>query len=114
MENTRLRRVVSDLTLDKLILTEAAKGNIPRGRKDSEQLMANVTELAKPYGPLRLSHDRRIAAWCWLIGQWHAGRVHLAVRWAKGPAKAAQPRAAVAHQWIVHPPISHVGWCRNS
>jgi putative transposase len=26
-ENTRLRRVVSDLTLDKLILTEAAKGN---------------------------------------------------------------------------------------
>ena len=26
-ENTRLRRAVSDLTLDKLILTEAAKGN---------------------------------------------------------------------------------------
>jgi transposase-like protein len=26
-ENTRLRRVVSDLTLDKLILAEAAKGN---------------------------------------------------------------------------------------
>lgn len=26
-ENCRLRRVVSDLTLDKLILTEAAKGN---------------------------------------------------------------------------------------
>ena len=26
-ENARLRRVVSDLTLDKLILTEAAKGN---------------------------------------------------------------------------------------
>ena len=26
-ENERLRRVVSDLTLDKLILTEAAKGN---------------------------------------------------------------------------------------
>lgn len=26
-ENLRLRRVVSDLTLDKLILTEAAKGN---------------------------------------------------------------------------------------
>jgi transposase-like protein len=26
-ENSRLRRVVSDLTLDKLILTEAAKGN---------------------------------------------------------------------------------------
>ena len=26
-ENNRLRRVVSDLTLDKLILTEAAKGN---------------------------------------------------------------------------------------
>jgi putative transposase len=27
LENSRLRRVVSDLTLDKLILTEAAKGN---------------------------------------------------------------------------------------
>jgi putative transposase len=27
IENTRLRRAVSDLTLDKLILTEAAKGN---------------------------------------------------------------------------------------
>jgi len=26
-ENTRLRRVVSDLTLDKLILQEAARGN---------------------------------------------------------------------------------------
>jgi len=26
-ENTRLRRAVSDLTLDKLILTKAAKGN---------------------------------------------------------------------------------------
>ena len=27
VENTRLRKVVSDLTLDKLILQEAAKGN---------------------------------------------------------------------------------------
>ena len=27
-ENQRLRRAVSDLTLDKLILTEAAKGNV--------------------------------------------------------------------------------------
>jgi putative transposase len=27
VENSRLRRAVSDLTLDKLILTEAAKGN---------------------------------------------------------------------------------------
>jgi putative transposase len=26
-ENTRLRRAISDLTLDKLILTEAARGN---------------------------------------------------------------------------------------
>ena len=31
LENTRLRRVVSDLTLDKLILTEAARG--PEGRR---------------------------------------------------------------------------------
>jgi putative transposase len=28
LENSRLRKVVSDLTLDKLILTEAAKGNL--------------------------------------------------------------------------------------
>jgi predicted secreted protein len=28
LENTRLRRAVSDLTLDKLILTEAARGNV--------------------------------------------------------------------------------------
>lgn len=27
IENTRLRRAVSDLTLDKLILKEAARGN---------------------------------------------------------------------------------------
>lgn len=27
LENSRLRKVVSDLTLDKLILTEAARGN---------------------------------------------------------------------------------------
>ena len=27
LENSRLRKVVSDLTLDKLILTEAAKGD---------------------------------------------------------------------------------------
>ena len=27
VENQRLRRAVSDLTLDKLILTEAARGN---------------------------------------------------------------------------------------
>jgi len=27
LENTRLRRTVSDLTLDKLILTEATRGN---------------------------------------------------------------------------------------
>ena len=27
VENTRLRRAISDLTLDKLILTEAARGN---------------------------------------------------------------------------------------
>jgi hypothetical protein len=27
LENNRLRKAVSDLTLDKLILTEAAKGN---------------------------------------------------------------------------------------
>lgn len=28
-ENTRLRRAISDLTLDKMILTEAARGNGP-------------------------------------------------------------------------------------
>ena len=28
LENTRLRRVVSELTLDKLILTQASRGNL--------------------------------------------------------------------------------------
>ena len=33
IENSRLRRAVSDLTLDKLILTEAAKGNFFSARR---------------------------------------------------------------------------------
>ena len=33
-ENTRLRKAISDLTLDKLILQEAAKGNFQTPRAD--------------------------------------------------------------------------------
>ena len=32
LENSRLRKAISDLTLDKLILTEAAKGNFLSAR----------------------------------------------------------------------------------
>src|SRR5918998_6145860 len=44
-ENARLRRAVSDLTLDKQILAEA-----PRGRDDEERLTADTIELARRYG----------------------------------------------------------------
>jgi transposase-like protein len=37
-ENDRLRRAVSDLTLDKLILTEAAKGNVWSARDMQSQI----------------------------------------------------------------------------
>ena len=73
-ENSRLRRAVSDLTLDKLILQEAARGNfkprassrlyradpigqhrstqrkVPRGREDEERLTADTIALARQYG----------------------------------------------------------------
>ena len=39
-ENQRLRRVVSDLTLDKLILTEAARGNF-----QARRVVANVSTM---------------------------------------------------------------------
>jgi len=78
-ENERLRRAVSDLTLDKLILAEAAKGNffserracrvlrqhrstqrkVPVGRPDEERLVADMIELTRQYG--RYGY-RRIAA----------------------------------------------------
>lgn len=35
-ENTRLRRAVSDLTLDKMILAEAARGANPIGQRERE------------------------------------------------------------------------------
>ena len=69
LENNRLRKAVSDLTLDKLILQEAARGNcserracaalgqhrstqrkVPRGRDDEERLTADIVELARQYG----------------------------------------------------------------
>jgi hypothetical protein len=37
-ENQRLRRAVSDLTLDKLILTEAARGNVWPARDIQSQI----------------------------------------------------------------------------
>jgi hypothetical protein len=45
LENGRLRRAVSDLTLDKLILTEAARGKLlspTRRRVRSEQVRAQL------------------------------------------------------------------------
>ena len=37
-ENTRLRRAIADLTLDKLILQEAARGNATRGAPTKPEL----------------------------------------------------------------------------
>jgi transposase-like protein len=88
-ENTRLRRAVSDLTLDKLILAEAAKGNacvdhvtaelgiserracrvlgqhrstqrkIPRTPDDEAALTADIIELARQYGRTGIAGLRR-------------------------------------------------------
>jgi putative transposase len=52
-QNTRLRRAVSDLTLDKLILAEAAKGirrKIATTPGDEVALTADIIELARQYG----------------------------------------------------------------
>ena len=81
-ENDRLRRAVSDLTLDKLILTasimskmswasprrracqvlhqhRSTQRKLPRGRADEDRLVADMIELARQYGS---SGYRRIAA----------------------------------------------------
>ena len=75
-ENERLRRAVSDRTLDKQVLAEAARGpsrracrvlgqhrstqrRIPCGRNDEDRLVADMIELARRYG--RYGY-RRIAA----------------------------------------------------
>ena len=53
LENNRPRKAVSDLTLDKLILTEAAKGNFSRLASPREQLLRR-----KPV-PARYVRDNR-------------------------------------------------------
>jgi hypothetical protein len=60
-ENTRLRRAVSDLTLDKMILAEAAMGNISAARRRAcvEHVVA---ELGVP--------ERRA---CRVLGPWKQG-----------------------------------------
>src|SRR5215472_16510797 len=69
LENSRLRKAVSDLTLDKLILQVRAQlrvserracaalgqhrstqRKVPRGREDEERLTADIIELAQQYG----------------------------------------------------------------
>ena len=47
-ENTRLRRAVSDLTLDKLILTEAVKGNISAPHVAVHAWIMSQPNLASP------------------------------------------------------------------
>jgi hypothetical protein len=47
-ENSRLRRAVSDLTLDKLIRSTPRK--IPQGRDEEKRLTADTVELARQYG----------------------------------------------------------------
>jgi 23S rRNA pseudouridine2457 synthase len=69
-ENARLRRAVSDLTLDKLILQEAAKGNFCasisiydtpkdiRAMERYERTMARILLFNKPFGVLSQFTDR--------------------------------------------------------
>jgi transposase-like protein len=59
-ENQRLRRAVSDLTLDKLILTEAAKGNFIRPLS-SDQWRKMVSSFASP------EMHRACAAGAWRV-----------------------------------------------
>ena len=52
-ENERLRKAVSDLTLDELILKEAHRSTEryqPRGREDEDRLAEDMIELAREYG----------------------------------------------------------------
>ena len=53
-ENTRLRRAVSDLTLDKLILQEAARGNYFSIRGSSVNSRLTSTSIAVLGGPVEL------------------------------------------------------------
>jgi putative transposase len=46
-ENTRLRRAVSDLTLDKLILQEAARGNYPSRRRACIEHVRGVLSISE-------------------------------------------------------------------
>ena len=76
-ENQRLRRAVSDLTLDKLILTEAAKGNFIRPLS-SDQWRKMVSSFAS-------SEMHRSCA----TGAWRIGTPRLPHAWA-APVHATQ------------------------
>ena len=50
-ENTRLRRAVSDLTLDKMILTEAARDEGPQGNHPVDGFQPRTRSPSKPFPP---------------------------------------------------------------
>src|SRR5215207_7410083 len=126
-ENTRLRRAIADLTLDKLILQEASPGKLlsPARRRVCILRGARPASLDAAQGPpwsrrrgaaqrrhrracsavrtLRLPQDRRAAAPSRLAHQRQAGRADLATRGAEGPQEATQTRTALADERIVHP-----------
>src|SRR5918998_1282654 len=97
-ENARLRRAVSDLTLDKQILAEAARGPRRRGAAHGRHHRAGAA-----VRPLRVSEGRGPAARRGLAGQRQAGGADLEARRAEGAAAPARARAAVAGRRLVCP-----------
>jgi putative transposase len=76
---------------------------VPRRREDTERLTADVIDLARQYGPLWLSQDRRPAAPGGLVGERRPGGAGLAARGAEGASEAAETRAPVADRGVLHP-----------
>ena len=74
---------------------------VPHGRADEARLVADMIELARQYGPLRISPDRGPAAGRRLAGERQAGGAPLAARRAQGSPEAAEEAAAVAARRLV-------------
>jgi transposase-like protein len=118
-ENARLRHAVSDLTLDKLILQEAARGNrktckaqttepcaaaalhptqrkVPCGADDEQALTEDIIALAKQYG--RYGY-RRITALLRDAG-WHVNRKRVERIWRKEGLKVPQKQPKRGRLWL--------------
>ncbi|HEV7327125.1 MAG TPA: IS3 family transposase [Bosea sp. (in: a-proteobacteria)] len=138
-ENARLRRAVADLTLDKLILKEAAFGKllsparrracidhvrlalkvserrvcrvlgqhrstqrqIPRGRDDEEQLIADIVELVRRYG--RYGY-RKIAALLRSTAGWVVNGKRVERIWRREGLKVPARQSKRGRLWLADGP----------